>query len=141
MPLTKGRTNNPNGRPKGSKNKTSTDLRQFITNFVERNADEMQTAFNELDAKSKLQVFDKFCAYVIPKPQTIDLTAELTAELSPRFVNPRHMSDEEIEAELKRLRMADSDGDEINVTDPQQRAELEMIKAEIKRLEAVGVEK
>lgn len=67
--MRKGTTNNPNGRPKGSKNKATKNLREIIKTFLEKNADDLQTEFAKLDAKDKLLFFEKLLKFAIPTQQ------------------------------------------------------------------------
>lgn len=68
MGLNKGQTNNPNGRPKGSRNRTTEELRKIFISFLEHNIDEIQSSFDELDAKNKLMFIEKVARLVIPAP-------------------------------------------------------------------------
>jgi hypothetical protein len=63
----KGHTNNPNGRPVGSPNKTTTEIKSLITDFVGRNINTLQTDFEALDPKDRLAFFEKLLGYAIPK--------------------------------------------------------------------------
>jgi hypothetical protein len=66
MGLKKGQVNNPGGRPKGSPNRATKDLRVFVRNFLEKNMATLQEDFNKLDAKDKLLFMERLLKYVIP---------------------------------------------------------------------------
>jgi hypothetical protein len=66
MGLRKGVTNNPNGRPKGSLNKTTKELKETVLAFLERNMADLQSNYNQLEPKDKLLFFDKLMRYVMP---------------------------------------------------------------------------
>lgn len=70
--MPKGVTNNPNGRPKGSKNKASVKLKNFIADFFEDNLDRIQDDFDSLEPKERLTFLVKLMSYVIPRiaPET-----------------------------------------------------------------------
>ncbi len=63
----KGTTNNPNGRPKGVPNKTTTELREMITTLFESKYEDFTSALDELEAKEKVDAYIKIMGYVIPK--------------------------------------------------------------------------
>ncbi|HTO15197.1 MAG TPA: hypothetical protein VLZ83_05485 [Edaphocola sp.] len=65
----KGKTNNPNGRPKGSKNKVTKNLQGIIKSFLEKNADDLQTEFEKLEPRDKLLFFEKLLKFAIPTQQ------------------------------------------------------------------------
>jgi hypothetical protein len=67
----KGKTNNPNGRPVGSPNKTTAEIKSLITDFVGRNINTLQTDFEALDPKDRLAFFEKLLPYVIAKQREI----------------------------------------------------------------------
>lgn len=73
MPFEKGRSGNPNGRPKGAKSRTSEEIRALLLEFIDCNIDTLQAVFNELDAEKKLNFIDKMLKHVLP-PQITDLS-------------------------------------------------------------------
>ncbi|MFA5189060.1 MAG: hypothetical protein WC460_06915 [Patescibacteria group bacterium] len=62
----KGRTNNPNGRPKGSQNRTTTEIKELINQFISGNLEDLQTNYDQLEAKDKLQFFRDLLKFVLP---------------------------------------------------------------------------
>lgn len=70
----KGRTNNPAGRPKGIPNKTTGQLRESITQFIEDNFEEVEKDWRKLNPKDKLNFYRDLIQYVIPKMQSADIT-------------------------------------------------------------------
>lgn len=79
----KGTTNNPNGRPKGSLNKSSADLRQRISDFVSKKWDTIEADFDTLDSKERLVFFEKILQYALPKQREtkIDISTLTDAEV------------------------------------------------------------
>ena len=63
----KGITNNPNGRPKGKPNRTTTELREMITTLFESKYEDFTNALDELEAKDKVDAYIKIMGFVIPK--------------------------------------------------------------------------
>lgn len=67
MPPPKGRTNNPNGRPKGSKNKVTTELKEWISELIDQNRELFLKDLIALEPKDRLVIIEKLMQYVIPK--------------------------------------------------------------------------
>ncbi len=82
----KGKTNNPNGRPAGSKNKATADIRQRISDFANNKWESIETEFEALEAKEKLQFFEKMLQYSIPKLQGITLKPEVESNEKPSWL-------------------------------------------------------
>jgi hypothetical protein len=86
------------GRTKGTPNRTTNELRDLIKDFVNQNISTLQSSFNELTPKDKLQFFEKMLSYAIPKLQNTPNTLNLPSG------NPyEHWTDEMITKELARL--------------------------------------
>lgn len=62
----KGKTGNPAGKPKGTKNKTTIKTKEIITSFVENKLKDVMKAFDELEPKDKVSAFTSLLKYVIP---------------------------------------------------------------------------
>ena len=70
----KGETNNPNGRPKGTPNKATQELRDKIKTILEGQKEDIEKALNELKKDNPAQylaAMDKLMAYVVPKKRDI----------------------------------------------------------------------
>jgi hypothetical protein len=72
MPQPKGKTGNPAGRPKGTKNKVTAELKERIKTFLDANFESVTGSFNELDAEKKILLYEKFLGYVVPKVKEND---------------------------------------------------------------------
>jgi hypothetical protein len=81
MGLKKGMTNNPNGRPAGSKNRTTAEIRDLLKEFVSANWETIQTDFDQLPPKDRLAFFEKVLQYTIPKMQSVNHEFELRQKL------------------------------------------------------------
>jgi hypothetical protein len=77
MGLQKGRTNNPCGRKRGSRNKVSKDLRQAITDFLEGNFCRVQENFNLMSPITQMKVFIDLLPYCLPRLSSTELKNDL----------------------------------------------------------------
>ncbi|MDR2824358.1 MAG: DUF5681 domain-containing protein [Prevotellaceae bacterium] len=67
MAQKKGQTGNPNGRPKGTPNRVTTDLRQWVNTLIESNREQLEADLAKLEPKERWQLIEKLIQYVIPK--------------------------------------------------------------------------
>ncbi len=80
MAFVKGETGNPNGRKRGTPNRTTAEAREVFNSILNKEIDNITEALAEVRAKDNykyLDVLSKLLAYYLPKAQTIDLTANL----------------------------------------------------------------
>lgn len=69
--MEKGKTNNPNGRPKGTPNKITQDVRQWLSTVIDKNRRQIERDLKALEPKERLQMLEKLMQYVIPKQQAV----------------------------------------------------------------------
>ena len=79
MAFKKGQSGNPNGRKVGTANKATTDLRQWISNFIDDNRPQIQKDWQALDPKDRIVLFEKLLKYALPTLQAVqmDLSTDL----------------------------------------------------------------
>jgi hypothetical protein len=65
---------NRGGRPKGSKNKINSNIREMFEQLVNYNLVNMQTDLNELSPKDRLEILLKLSEFIIPKLNRVDNT-------------------------------------------------------------------
>ena len=75
--MEKGKTNNPNGRPKGTPNKITQDVRQWLSTVIDKNRRQMERDLKALEPKERLQILERLMQYVIPKQQATAATVDL----------------------------------------------------------------
>lgn len=76
MGFEKGISGNPEGRPKGATNKTSLQLREMITDFLETNFEKIKNDFEMLSAKERAKLYCDLLQYGLPKLQTVQLETD-----------------------------------------------------------------
>lgn len=76
MPYTKGISGNKKGRPVGSVNKVTKDIREALHSFIEGNLSSIQATFNELEPKDKIRFMIDLLPFVLPKLQSTQLQVE-----------------------------------------------------------------
>jgi hypothetical protein len=74
------------GKPKGAVNRTTKDLKEFITNFLNDKAFEIPLIWDTLEDKDKATLFIHLSKLVMPKP--LDESIEQTEQpLFPTIIN------------------------------------------------------
>ena len=78
------------GRKKGTPNKTTKDLRERISIFLEDNFEEAMKAWTKLEDKDKVKLYTDLIKFSVPTLQSVDLNATVKKE-------------DEVEEDLKEL--------------------------------------
>jgi len=83
--FTKGNSGNPNGRPKGSANKTTNKIREAFTRLVEDNLENMTTWLTkvaETSPKEALTIINQMAEYTTPKLARVENKIETDEEIN-----------------------------------------------------------
>lgn len=67
------------GRKKGVPNKSTREIREALQYIVEKQLDKLEKAFNkvyEQDPGRFLSLYERFCNFVLPKQQQVEITSE-----------------------------------------------------------------
>jgi len=70
MPPPKGKTNNPNGRPKGKPNRVTGELRDMIKSFLLNRYKDFEKSFALMPAEEKVKAYTALLKYSIPTLQS-----------------------------------------------------------------------
>jgi CRISPR/Cas system-associated endoribonuclease Cas2 len=76
MAFEKGISGNPEGRPKGAVNRTSQQLREMISGFLEENFEKIKTDFNFLTPKERAKIYCDLLQYGLPRLQAVQFETE-----------------------------------------------------------------
>ena len=80
--------NNPAGRPIGSKNKSTTELRELVQSLFEDRYEDFIEALDLLDPKEKVDAYFKLMGFVLPKQKDFEVGVKEIAREQPFFELP-----------------------------------------------------
>ena len=67
---------NSKGRPKGSKNKKSEEMREFLTELFYKDRKTLQEYYNGLGVQARYKLFAEFAPYVIPRLSSTEIKSD-----------------------------------------------------------------
>ena len=76
---------NNSGRPKGSVNKSSNEIRETFQLLLENNIEKIQEDLNELAPKDRIKLLLDLSNFIIPKMKSVDLKADKTETITIDF--------------------------------------------------------
>ena len=99
----KGKTNNPNGRPAGTQNKTTTEMKKILQQVIGKQLDNIEEALEEIredDPARYMDILSKFIQYVMPRQTQSDITnSDGSMSVKPEI----KVSSEEAKVALERM--------------------------------------
>jgi len=93
----KGKTGNPNGRPKGVQNKVSGELKVWVQKLLDENRQTFESDLKNIDPVQRLQILEKMLNYCVPRLQSISIEEQVKAEYSELETLLHKMPDELID--------------------------------------------
>jgi len=93
MTFQKGHSGNPNGRPKGSPNKVSGELRKAISDFLTDNFASVQETWEKANERERLQFYVQLLRFALPTLQSMELQSDF-----------ERMTDSELQMIIKELK-------------------------------------
>lgn len=100
MGLPKGKTNNPNGRPKGSFNKKNKQIREFLQSILADNQDKFLKELMSLKGKQFIDAWTVLIEYSVPKLQRTEIVGD---EEQPLNIDLNKLDEQTIKGLLKGL--------------------------------------
>lgn len=85
--IKKGVALNPNGRPKGSKNRLTLETRQLIQSFVSKELESIGERIEQLEPKERLDVLIKLLPYIVPRQRDIDFNEAIERNVTINLGN------------------------------------------------------
>ena len=86
------------GRPKGSPNRITAELREWISLFITDNKEKIQEDFNSLSPRDRVLLFEKLLKYALPVLQTTTLSTDF-----------ERMTDSELDKVINELKSQHND--------------------------------
>jgi hypothetical protein len=86
MPFQKGHSGNPNGKPKGSANKTTIELRETFQKILKKNIRQIQSDLQQLEPKDRLRIILQMSEFIIPKLQRTQLAGGENIHSEENFI-------------------------------------------------------
>jgi hypothetical protein len=71
MAQKKGQTGNPNGRPKGTPNRVTTEVKTWLSGLIDKNRKQIERDLKQLEPKDRLMMLEKLMQYTVPKMQSV----------------------------------------------------------------------
>lgn len=84
------------GRQKGTPNKVTSSVKEWLTELIDENRDQITKDLKALEPRERLAMLEKFMSYIIPKAKT-------DIEVKDPFLDLMKLTDEELDARIKEL--------------------------------------
>lgn len=68
------------GRTKGTPNKVTASLKDFIANLIDENREQVIADLRELEPYQRLLFIERLIGYVLPKQASVDVKSQIEAE-------------------------------------------------------------
>lgn len=91
------------GRSKGTPNKSTTDLRKWLSGVLNDNRNQFEKDLKMLDPENRLRVLSGLFNYVIPKQQTLSIEEQIVSETEALTNFLKEAPEEAVEAIAQRV--------------------------------------
>jgi hypothetical protein len=88
MAFKKGKSGNPAGRPVGTANKVSQEIRIRVNTFLQDNFELIQNDFMELEPRDRIRFYIDLLQFGLPKLKSID-TNEYSEFVEHKVIRPK----------------------------------------------------
>ncbi|MBR3559576.1 MAG: hypothetical protein IKN78_11995 [Bacteroidales bacterium] len=78
MAQKKGHTGNPKGRPKGTPNKLTSTVREWIAELIDSNREQVEKDLKALKPIERVQMIERLMQYVVPKQQAVSAAIDFS---------------------------------------------------------------
>jgi len=103
-PFKKGESGNLLGRPTGSKNKVSEEIRSTIETFISSKMSEIQTLWDKLEPKEQALFLAKILDFSIPKLKATESEVKLNVDsIRQEIVVTSEIAKKEVEKLIKKF--------------------------------------
>ena len=96
MGFKKGVSGNPNGRKKGTPNKTTAEIKEIITRIVGNQLEHIEKDLEKIrksDPAEAMRLSSKFIDYVLPKQTKLELEGELNHKIEKVVIQIKKTDD------------------------------------------------
>lgn len=73
----KGHSGNLKGRPRGTANKITIELKSWVTNLINQNRQTLELDLSLMEPRERWQIIERLMQFVIPKMASVEAKLEL----------------------------------------------------------------
>jgi hypothetical protein len=77
MAQKRGQTGNPNGRPLGTPNKVTTEIKTWLSGLLDKNRRQIESDLKQLEPKDRLVILERLMQYTVPKMQAMQAQIDI----------------------------------------------------------------